>query len=165
MQPRNVVVVGVGGRPPKPTALKKLGGNAGKRAINKSEPRPAHKRPSCPKHLTGEAKKEWNRTSKQLFELGLLTELDRAALAAYCQAWAQWVQAQEEMRKPTFKMIEVTESGYPVASPWLNVAAQAMKQMKTFLTEFGMTPSSRSRVTVVTEPEADPYEAYLKGEA
>jgi P27 family predicted phage terminase small subunit len=47
----------------------------------------------------------------------------------------------------------------------LNIAAQAMKQMKTFLTEFGMTPSSRSRVTVVAEPEADPYEEFLKGGA
>ncbi|MCE7982531.1 MAG: phage terminase small subunit P27 family [Caldilinea sp. CFX5] len=151
------------GRPAKPTALKQLAGNPGKRATNKNEPKPTAKRPSCPKHLTGEAKKEWNRTSKLLFELGLLTELDRAALAAYCQAWAQWVQAQEEMSKPTFQMIELTDKGYPVASLWLNVAAQAMKQMKTFLTEFGMTPSSRSRVTVAPEPEADPYEEFLKG--
>lgn len=150
------------GRPPKPTALKKLGGNPGKRALSGGEPQPVKKRPSCPKHLTGEAKKEWNRTSKQLFELGLLTELDRAALAAYCQAWAQWVQAQEEMSKPTFQMIETTESGYPVASPWLNVAAQAMKQMKSFLTEFGMTPSSRSRVKVPEAPTADPYEEFKR---
>ena len=150
------------GRPPKPTALKRLGGNPGKRALNGREPQPTKKRPRCPKHLTGEAKKEWNRTSKQLFELGLLTELDRAALAAYCQAWAQWVQAQEEMSKPTFQMIEETESGYPVASPWLNVAAQAMKHMKSFLTEFGMTPSSRSRVKVPEAPTVDPYEEFKR---
>lgn len=151
------------GRPPKPTALKKLGGNPGKRVLNKNEPTPKGKRPSCPKHLDGEARREWNRMAKQLFDLGLLTEVDRAALAAYCQAWARWVQAEEEMRAPDFKMITTTDSGYPVVSPWMGIATMAMKQMKTFLTEFGMTPSSRSKVTRTVEPEADPYEEYLKG--
>lgn len=150
------------GRPPKPTALKALGGNPGKRKPNKSEPKPKAKRPSCPKHLTGEAKKEWNRMSKQLYELGLLTEVDRAALAAYCQAWGRWVEAEEEMRKPDFRMITTTDSNYPVVSPWLNIATNAMKQMKGFLTEFGMTPASRSRVQAPTKEEDDPFEEFLK---
>ena len=150
------------GRPAKPTALKELAGNPGKRALNKSEPKPRQKKPSCPKHLTGEARREWNRMSKQLFDLGLLTEVDRAALAAYCATWARWIEAEEEMSKPGFKMISMTDSGYPIASPWLNIANAAMKQMLRFLTEFGMTPSSRSRVTVTTEQEADPYEEFLR---
>ena len=100
--------------------------------------------------------------SKQLFDLGLLTEVDRAALAGYCQTWARWVQAEEEMRKPTFSMVTMTDSGYPVVSPWMGIASQAMKQMLRFLTEFGMTPAARSRVTVVNEPEADPYEEFLR---
>ena len=150
------------GRPAKPTALKELAGNPGKRALNKDEPKPKQKRPSCPKHLVGEARREWGRMSKQLFELGLLTEVDRAALAGYCQAWARWVQAEEEMGKKDFKMISLTDSGYPVVSPWMGIANQAMKQMLRFLTEFGMTPASRSRVTVNKESEADPYEEFLR---
>lgn len=150
------------GRPPKPTKLKELSGNPGKRPQNKAEPKPATKRPPCPQHIQGEARKEWNRITKQLMALGLLTEVDRAALAAYCQCWARWVQAEEEMRRENFKMITTTDSGYPVVSPWLNVANAAMKQMLRYLTEFGMTPSSRSRVTVVTEQEADPYEEFLR---
>lgn len=151
-----------GGRPPKPTKLKELTGNPGKRALNKDEPKPPQRKPSCPKHLVGEARKEWDRMSKQLFELGLLTEVDRAALAGYCQAWARWVQAEEEMGKKEFKMISLTDSGYPVVSPWMGIATQAMKQMLRFLTEFGMTPASRSRVTVNKEAEADPYEEFLR---
>lgn len=150
------------GRPAKPTALKELAGNPGKRALNKDEPKPAQRKPSCPKHLTGEARREWNRMAKQLFELGLLTEVDRAALAGYCQSWARWVQAEEEMRKPTFAMVTTTDSGYPVVSPWMGIANQAMKQMLRFLTEFGMTPAARSRVTVAKETEADPYEEFLR---
>lgn len=150
------------GRPAKPTKLKELAGNPGKRALNKAEPKPRQKKPPCPKHLVGEARREWNRMSKQLFDLGLLTEVDRAALAGYCQTWARWVQAEEEMRKPMFNMVTMTDSGYPVVSPWMGIASQAMKQMLRFLTEFGMTPAARSRVTVVTEQEADPYEEFLR---
>lgn len=151
-----------GGRPPKPTAMKELAGNPGKRALNKTEPKPKVKRPPCPGHLQGEARKEWNRITKQLVALGILTEVDRAALAAYCQCWARWVEAEDAMREPGFLMITTTDNGYPVVSPWLNVANAAMKQMLRFLTEFGMTPSSRSRVTVEKEPEADPYEEFLR---
>ena len=151
-----------GGRPPKPTRLKELTGNPGKRALNKAEPRPSAKRPGCPAHIQGEARKEWNRITKQLLEMGVLTQVDRAALAAYCQCWERWVQAEEAMREPGFRMITTTDNGYPVVSPWLNVANAAMKQMLRFLTEFGMTPSSRSRVTVTTEQEADPFEEFLR---
>lgn len=150
-----------GGRPPKPTKLKELTGNPGKRALNKAEPKPMAKRPPCPAHIQGEARKEWNRITKQLLELGVLTQVDRAALAAYCQCWERWVQAETEMRSEAFRMITTTDNGYPVVSPWLNVANAAMKQMLRFLTEFGMTPSSRSRVTVAAPEEADPYEEFL----
>lgn len=151
-----------GGRPPKPSKLKELAGNPGKRALNKAEPKPTVKRPPCPKHLQGEARREWNRITKQLLAMGVLTEVDRAALAAYCQCWARWVEAEDAMREPGFRMITTTDNGYPVVSPWLNVANAAMKQMLRFLTEFGMTPSSRSRVTVEKEQEADPFEEFLK---
>lgn len=150
------------GPAPKPSALKQLEGNPGKRTTNTKEPRPATKIPACPKHLSAEAHKEWRRVSKQLADLRLLTEVDRAALAAYCQAWARWVEAEKEMAKEDFRMITITEKGYPVLSPWFSVADKALKQMKAFLAEFGMTPSSRSRVQVEPEGEVDEYEEYLR---
>lgn len=151
-----------GGRPPKPTALKELAGNPGKRATNKKEPTLKAERPPIPKHLQGEARKEWNRIAKQLVEIGVVTKIDRAALAAYCQNWARWVQAEQEMSRADFRMITFTESGYPVVSPWLNVANTAMKNMLRFLSEFGMTPSSRARVDRIIEPDEDDYESFLK---
>ena len=134
------------GRPPKPTALKRLAGNPGKRKLGEGEPTPPAKKPPCPKHLQGEARKEWNRMSKQLFALGLLTQVDRAALAAYCQAWAHWVEANEQVEK--LGMIVTTDNGYPQLSPYWTIAQQAAKMMKSYLTEFGMTPGSRSRLNV-----------------
>lgn len=150
------------GRPAKPTALKELSGNPGKRGLNKREAKPALKVPPCPKHLQGEARKEWNRITKQLLALGLLTEVDRAALAAYCQCWARWVQAEDEMRKEDHKMVTLTDSGYPVLTPWIGVANNAMKQMLRYLVEFGMTPAARSKVTPAGQEEDNPYEEFLK---
>ena len=44
------------GRKPKPTAIKKLEGNPGKRKLNKNEPVPAKGMPECPDWLLPEAK-------------------------------------------------------------------------------------------------------------
>src|SRR5579859_506648 len=85
------------GRKPKPSRLKILQGNPGKRPLNDKEPQPAAGRPSCPKALGGEARKEWNRVARALLRLGLLTHIDRAALAGYCQSWARWVFAEARL--------------------------------------------------------------------
>ena len=68
------------GPAPKPTALKRLQGNPGKRALNDSEPRPTATMPRCPTHLQGEARAEWRRVARGLHDAGLLTQIDRAAL-------------------------------------------------------------------------------------
>ena len=66
------------GRKPKPTALKKLEGNPGKRKLNTKEPMPGKGMPDCPKWLLPEAKKEWERLCVKLSEMGVLTEIDMA---------------------------------------------------------------------------------------
>ena len=43
---------------------------------------------ACPSNLSGEARHEWKRVSRQLHEAGLLSEADHDTLAKYCQAWA-----------------------------------------------------------------------------
>ena len=152
------------GRPAKPTALKRLQGNPGKRGLSKDEPQPEKRIPPCPKHLDGEAKKEWRRVTKELHALGLLTNVDRAALAAYCQNWSRWVKAEEELAKDDVELVLSTDKGYHHPNPWIGIANNAMKQMRVFLAEFGMTPASRSRVSAGDEGEEDPYQQYLNGQ-
>ena len=112
------------GRKPKPTAVKQLEGNPGKRQLNANEPKPAARAPSCPKWLEDDAKKEWRRLAKQMEQLGILTEVDMAAFAGYCQAYARWKEAEE----------------------FISIAQQYMKQMSKFCEQFGLTPASRSRI-------------------
>ena len=54
------------GRKPKPTALKKLEGNPGKRPLNELEPMPQVTMLRCPNWLEPEAKKEWRRLAPVL---------------------------------------------------------------------------------------------------
>jgi hypothetical protein len=44
--------------------------------------------PTCPAHLCPSAKAEWKRLAGQMHTLRIVTEFDRSALAAYCQAMA-----------------------------------------------------------------------------
>ncbi len=137
---------GRSGRKPQPTHLKLLEGNPGKRPLNKREPKPPAVTPTCPRHLSDEAKKEWRRVTPLLDTLGLLTKIDRAALAMYCEAWGRWVQAEEALRK--FGVMVKSPNGFPMQSPYLAVANKAIDQMRGLLTEFGMSPASRTRISV-----------------
>lgn len=120
-----------------------MAGNPGKRALP-DEPKLARVLPRCPEHLSAEAKREWRRVARELYEVGLLTRVDRAALAAYCQVWARWVEAERKVQE--LGAVITKQNGNLVQNPWLSVANRALEEMRKFLVEFGMTPSSRARV-------------------
>lgn len=149
------------GRHPKPTALRELEGNPGGRPLNTSEPHPDGV-PTCPKHLDKTARVEWRRISRELLALGLLTSIDRAALAAYCMAWSRWARAEEKVQQ-TGEVIKSSKSGYPIQNPYVGVANTAMDHMRKLLVEFGMTPASRSRIQLDPGGSADPLETFMRG--
>ena len=149
------------GRRPKPTALKELEGNPGKRALNKREPKPTGT-PTCPSHLDAEAKKEWRRISKELIAIGLLTSVDRAALAAYCSSYSRWIAAEESIQK-FGAVIKSPKSGFPIQNPYVSVANTALDHMRKYAVEFGLTPASRSRLQVdLAASQDDPFEKFMQ---
>ena len=150
------------GRKPKPTAIKILEGNPGKRPLNDKEPKPEKKAPRCPSWLEPDAKTEWKRMAKVLEGLGLLTKVDMSAFAGYCQAYARWKEAEEFLSK--HGTIFKTPSGYVQQVPQVSIAQTYLKTMKDFCSEFGLTPAARSRIQVDTEKSEteDPMEDILK---
>lgn len=132
------------GRKPTPTALKVLRGNPGRRPINRNEPTPDAGIPDCPAHLDEEARKEWFRVADELNKVGLITTLDRTALAAYCSDYSQWIAAADRVRKSG--MLINSPNGYPMMNPALAIENKAKLRCMKFLSEFGMTPASRSRI-------------------
>jgi P27 family predicted phage terminase small subunit len=159
------------GRKPKPTHLKLVTGNPGKRALSTAEAKPAAALPSPPPHLADEAKVEWGRVSEELYKIGLLSGVDRAALAAYCQAYARWVQAERaiaEMAKRdqlTGGLMIKTTNGNAIQNPLVGTANKAATDMVRFAAEFGMTPSARSRINVTPPSEGaeDPAARFFTG--
>jgi len=148
------------GRPPKPTRIKVLQGNPGKRPLNQDEAKFETTMPKCPTHVKREARREWKRVSQELFDAGLLESVDRAALAAYCIAYARWVAAIKEMDGESLTL--ATESGYQYPNPLLSIAKAASEEMRRYMADFGMTPSSRSKVTARKQKEADPFEEWAR---
>ena len=152
------------GRKPTPTAIKELEGNPGKRKLNTNEPKPKKKAPRCPAWLEDEAKKEWKRMSKVLESMGLLTEMDMAAFAGYCQAYARWKEA-EEFISQHGSMVR-TPNGYLQQVPQGSIAQTNQKIMLKFCEQFGLTPSSRISIVAGTDGEGsvDEMEELLGGE-
>lgn len=149
------------GRKPKPTALRLVGGNAGKRAINKNEPKPELSQPTPPAFLNDDAKVEWGRICETLYKVGLMTELDRGALAACCQAYGRWAQAERALARMSDKdelnraLMIKTSNGNAIQNPLVGIANKAAADYVKYAVEFGMTPSARARVTTHPNDEKE----------
>jgi len=150
------------GRKPKPTLLKVLDGNPGKRTLNDREPVAPEGMPDPPAWLDDEARAEWDRVTVDLAGMGLLSPADRPALTAYCTAWSRWVEA-EAMVKKFGSIVKSPEKGFPMKSPYLSIADQALETMRKLMVEFGLTPSSRSRIRVPDGGEAgDEFDRFME---
>ena len=140
------------GKKPKPTHLKVVSGTARSGRLNENEPQPELVLPEPPEHLSAPAKAEWERVSGELYTLGILTGLDRATLAAYCQAYGRWVEAETlvadmaALNDTTKGLMVRTTNGNAIQNPMVGTANKAMADMVRYATDLGMTPSARSRI-------------------
>jgi phage terminase small subunit len=131
----------VAGAKPKATALKVLAGNPGKRNLNRREPKPKPGIPVRPYYLKGSARKEWEWAVKEI-PPGVLTLADRSMLALYCIVQGHIIDATLAGKQPN---------------------AALVAQSRVLASEFGLTPSARSRMVVEPPKEIDPFEALLNG--
>ncbi len=81
-------------------------------------------------------------------------------LAAYCQAHALWVQAVQAIGR--YGTMVKSPNGYPMQSPYVAVANKQVDIMGRIAAEFGMTPSSRTRIRVGDKLPEDLFEAFLE---
>lgn len=164
------------GPPKKPTTLKIAAGNPGKRPLNPREPKPKTDEPPMPLWLSERAQAEWRRIVPELLAIGLLARIDQAALASYCQAYAEAEIATRTIetegricRVPLFADKAISElvtdpktgkqetklialKGQVIGErlkthPAVTQQREAFRLVKQFLAEFGLSPSSRSGVS------------------
>lgn len=154
--------MGVRGRKPTPTHLRLIKGLKVK-TTDVHEAKLPPELPEIPAHLSEEAKEEWNRIAQSLYACGLLTAIDRGVLAAYCQAYGRWVQAERAVaharrtagEAPAAGLIGTTTNGNVIVNPLVGIANKAMADMARYAVEFGMTPSARSRISAEARAAED----------
>ena len=137
------------GRKPKPAELRIYEGKRGHRPIPETV-KPKADYPVRPE-MDEVATEEWNRVMPELFRLGLLTNIDVRALEGYCRTYSKYLKASE-------KAID-TEDGLR----WASKELQYLKEMRLLMSEFGMTPSSRSKVQASKGDGDEEWKALLSG--
>lgn len=151
--------MGLRGPQPKPTRLKLIQGNPGRRALDLADGvNPEVAIPTPPKYLGDAARKIWRRDGRELAAVGLISRLDTEQFAAYCQAAAQLALLERSLQArmatlaeqgvdPARAFIAVTPNGYEVQSVHVQLLNSLRDQVKKFGDAFGLSPSARSRVT------------------
>ena len=138
---------------PKSGYLKLVDGNRGRRRLNRAEPKPKPSIPP-PASSSGATRIHSARASTPSTSGGVLADIDRAALAAYCVAYGRWQQAERLLADS--ELVLTTAKRGTVTNPLLRVATRAQADMVRYAAEFGMSPASRSRVRVIDgKPSAE----------
>lgn len=144
------------GRPSKPTALKLVEGNRGKRAMNANEPEPDLLQDiAAPGHLAAPVAAVWDQLAPQLRRANVLTEMDTVALEIACDAIATFRLAMDKTADGKV-LAKNAETGNVSLSPWEMVKSMAAKRALAVLREFGATPAARSKVMV--DPQGDLFD-------
>ena len=151
------------GRKPLPTATKEASGAYTKdpQRRNQSEPTATVGFPDVPPSVASDsvARECWDRTTKTLDDMGILTVADYAILEAYCSSYSQWKWLSEVVREGNCATI--TGSGSLVSSPESQQVHKYADRMIKLLVELGLTPSARSRLHVAKKEDADPFVEFL----
>ena len=148
------------GRKPKPIEFHIINGNPSRLKLPKNTKKYAGNT-TPPGHLGRIGLNEWKRIIPELKRLGMLSKLDRAAIAAYCQTYERWVEAEKVIAEKG--VLYKSPKGNIQTSPMLWVANKALEQMYKYLTEFGMTPASRTRMQLKeSEPKKEPMSGILE---
>ncbi len=148
---------------PKPSAIRETEGNPGRRPFNRAEPKPPRGIPLCPDWLSPIAREHWLALAPKLDELGVLTLVDGHALALLCETYAEYRKARADVVKNGATYWSTSEDGSKMkrANPNVAIASDAAKRYRGLLAEFGLTPSSRTKVSAVPKGDEDPADVYL----
>lgn len=136
------------GAKPKPTALKVIAGNPGRRPLNKGEPKPQGGLGEAPEWLTVSQREVWQLAVVSA-PRGLLTRLDESVLLVWVIAKDLHQQASEALQHHGL-MTETPHTHVPMQSPYLAIMNKQAQIMLKAAAEMGFTPSSRSRVVLST---------------
>lgn len=153
------------GRKPKPTHLKLVTGNPGRRPLNEDEPQVDFERPACPAHVSDKGRETWGYVCGILEGMGIISTVDAIAIEMLCESYADYLAASkalEDFGGPYYET--TTESGGTMyrAHPSLAAKRDADVRVRSWLSEFGMTPAQRSKIKLGDPQKTkDPAEKFF----
>ncbi|MEH7103393.1 phage terminase small subunit P27 family [Bacillus velezensis] len=155
-------------RPAKSATLQLIQGNPNKKNTDELAARADHEKKikmrsdniKAPPWLNKIAKKEFKRVAALLSEVEIITEADISMLAAYCNAYSQYVSISEIIEKDGI-MVHTEghdEDGNPIQligeeHPLLKRQKNYYDQMKSAANDFGLTPSARAKLAITRTQE------------
>ncbi len=156
----------------KPTKLKVLEGNLGKRPLPTNEPAPAMQQPKMPAELKldAAAARTWKTLAPKLVKLGLLTEIDGDSFSDLCQIRARIIAIRKYINAHNRSLMEVkktidpfsgkeAEEIRPSAYVKLELAFYDLFRKKAH--EFGLCPRGRTGLSVGGSGKKSAFEQLL----
>lgn len=123
-----------------------------------NEPTPPPGKPVCPRWLCRDAKAAWKQVVPLLADMGVLTPLDRNALARYCETWARWKAASawiEEHGETYALRDDKGEVRCLQQFPQVGIVNQLGQQLSRLEKAFGLSPASRANIQIAPKPNAN----------
>lgn len=155
------------GRPAKPAVVHMLRGNPSKKnaAALADEVRQSQleaEAPEMPDWLDADAQEEWGRVVPDLLKLGLISTLDRQALAQYCEAvsdYRRWTlkirELNESMVSPDRGDVQTYKTGAKDLSIWRKLRNDAERRADAAGAKFGFSPMARRTLRAAVAPQGE----------
>jgi P27 family predicted phage terminase small subunit len=139
------------GRPPLASEIKRQSGAYDKnpQRENRFEPKAISESPDIPDAVAADpiAAKQWDMLCGLLNKMGLLSKSDQTLMELYCITFAQYRNLLEQVRKTNMVLVRKTDKGVMVERNQMYTELQkAMDRLQKLTSEFGLSPSSRSRL-------------------
>ena len=150
------------GRPSKPTHFKALAGTLQPSRTNAHEPTPAVLLPTPPDWLSGKARQYWGEIGAVLLNMKVCTVADGPALQLLTEALAEWAEARQAVQARGLTYDTTTVSGGIMRrpNPEVAIAADAWRRALAMLSQFGLTPATRAKVSA--QPEDNPNDPWAQ---
>ena len=105
--------------------------------------------PTAPDWLSEIGKEEWNKVSSQLYNIGMLHNVDILLLAAYCNEISLYIETETMLRNKgriqAFRNPDGTLK-HAQAVPYQKIAKDALNSAMKLATQFGLTPVARASI-------------------
>lgn len=165
------------GRPPKPTALKRLH-NAGRRPVNELEPEPPAVtaateicstvvlRIDPPVELSPRGQQRWRELAADLANMRVLTKVDLAEFAMYCDAYGDWhrlVDLHNEVlnKSAAGAFLEKTPNGMLQMGALFLAKSKARMDAHKLGAGFGLNPAARTSIKTEKPQETSGWEEFV----